>query len=121
MPPAPRTVLLYRHLVGGRKKLISSGRFQTGFTKDEALPEDEQRLTVLNFIQPTGTLVFEIKPHDIGTIIEGLIHVVSNNNILPKKELLGNIIGAMPYGVIAEMINLLPVEGRQYVRDRIQT
>lgn len=119
MNPPPRTVVQYRHNTGGRKKLVSVGRFLVGFKCDDNAESDERKLTVLNYEAAVHTLIFEIKPHDIGSLIHQLIEIVANNNILPKRELLETIIGSMPYDTITEMLNLLSKDGRAYLKEHI--
>ena len=120
MTRSARDVALFRQAVGGRRRLIASGRFCVGYAYREMAPDDERQLTVLNFEQTTQTLMFEIKPHDIGDLIENLITVVVNHNVIPKGELLGNIVGPMPYDTIAEMINFLPEDARRHVKAQIK-
>lgn len=115
-----RSVLMFRHNTGGRKRLVSAGRFAIGYARNDQAPDDERHVTVINYEQVGATFIFEVKPHDVGEIIKGIIEVVANHNILPKRELLENIIGSMPYTVIVDMLNLLPENARRYVKQQIQ-
>lgn len=103
-----RDVTMFRMNVGGRKKIVSAGRLLVGSRiEDNPIEPEDRKLTVINHEAVGVTVILEVKPHDIGTLIEDLIQTVANSGAIPIKELLMHIVRPMPYAVIAEMVNAI--------------